>query len=49
MGLPRDLATHLAIQTTLGAALMAKMSPEHLAVLREAVTSPAGTNPNYQN
>jgi pyrroline-5-carboxylate reductase len=42
MGLPRDLATHLAIQTTLGAATMAKMSCEHLAVLREAVTSPAG-------
>ncbi|XP_065353546.1 pyrroline-5-carboxylate reductase 1, mitochondrial [Cloeon dipterum] len=43
MGLPRDLATQLAIQTTLGAATMAKSSAEHLAVLREAVTSPAGS------
>ncbi|XP_059488195.1 pyrroline-5-carboxylate reductase 1, mitochondrial-like isoform X2 [Neocloeon triangulifer] len=40
MGLPRDLATQLAIQTTLGAATMAKLSDDHLAVLREAVTSP---------
>lgn len=43
MGLPRDLATKLAIQTVLGAASLAKESSEHPAVLRERVTSPGGT------
>jgi pyrroline-5-carboxylate reductase len=42
MGLSRDLATHLAVQTTLGTAKMALNSNDHLATLREAVTSPAG-------
>lgn len=42
-GLPRPLATQLAIQTVLGAARLAAESGEHPALLREAVTSPGGT------
>ncbi|HUW98798.1 MAG TPA: pyrroline-5-carboxylate reductase [Acidiferrobacter sp.] len=42
-GLSRALATALAMNTTLGAALMAKTSPEEVAVLRARVTSPGGT------
>lgn len=43
MGLPRDLATKLAVQTVLGAGEMASATAEHPAVLREMVTSPGGT------
>ncbi|RMG85002.1 MAG: pyrroline-5-carboxylate reductase [Candidatus Dadabacteria bacterium] len=43
MGLPRDLALHLAKQTVFGAAKLALESPEHPAVLRDRVTSPGGT------
>jgi pyrroline-5-carboxylate reductase len=42
-GLPRHLASSLAIQTLAGAAEMASSTSEHPAVLREMVTSPAGT------
>eukprot|EP00929_Paragymnodinium_shiwhaense_P108795 TRINITY_DN7512_c0_g2_i1.p1 TRINITY_DN7512_c0_g2~~TRINITY_DN7512_c0_g2_i1.p1 ORF type:complete len:391 (+),score=81.57 TRINITY_DN7512_c0_g2_i1:69-1175(+) len=42
-GLPRKVATSLAAQTVLGAAKMVQESNEHPAVLKEAVTSPAGT------
>ncbi|MGC1481603.1 MAG: pyrroline-5-carboxylate reductase [Chthoniobacterales bacterium] len=42
-GLPRALASQLAVQTVLGAAAMVAETKEHPAVLREAVTSPGGT------
>ena len=42
-GLPRDVATSLAVQTVLGAAAMASETGEHPALLRERVTSPGGT------
>lgn len=42
-GLPANLARQLAIQTTLGAAELAKETAEHPAILREMVTSPGGT------
>lgn len=42
-GLPRKVATSLAAQTIVGAARMVQESGEHPAVLKEAVTSPAGT------
>lgn len=42
-GLTSDLASRLAIQTTLGAAKMAKESKCSLKDLRKAVTSPRGT------
>lgn len=43
MGLPRDVATTLAVQTVLGAAEMAAQTGKHPAVLKEEVTSPGGT------
>ena len=43
MGLTRDLATTLATQTVLGAAVLARESGDHPAVLRERVSSPGGT------
>jgi len=43
LGLPRAIATELTIQTALGAATMLSETGEHPTVLREAVTSPAGT------
>lgn len=43
MGLPRDLATKLAVQTVAGAGEMARATAQHPAVLREMVTSPGGT------
>jgi pyrroline-5-carboxylate reductase len=42
-GLPRDVALQLATQTVLGAAAMVQDTGVHPAVLREQVTSPAGT------
>jgi pyrroline-5-carboxylate reductase len=42
-GLPRDVATKLAAQTVLGAAATVQKTGLHPAVLKEAVTSPAGT------
>lgn len=42
-GLPRKLALDLAVQTVIGAAEMVAETSEHPAVLREMVTSPAGT------
>jgi pyrroline-5-carboxylate reductase len=43
MGLPRQVATALAAQTVRGAAEMVLSTGEHTAVLRDRVTSPAGT------
>lgn len=42
-GLPRDVSLKLACWTVLGAAALAKDSPDHPAVLKSKVTSPAGT------
>ena len=42
LGLPRDLAHDLTIQTLLGAATMLRDTGEHPTVLRENVTSPGG-------
>jgi pyrroline-5-carboxylate reductase len=43
MGIPRDAALTLAAQTVLGAAKMVIETGEHPAVLRDKVTTPAGT------
>ena len=43
LGLPRPLATELAVQTAVGASTMLRETGEHPALLREAVTSPGGT------
>ncbi|ANY07259.1 pyrroline-5-carboxylate reductase [Pseudonocardia sp. HH130630-07] len=43
LGLARPAATELTVQTALGAARMLRESGEHPTVLRENVTSPAGT------
>ncbi|MEQ3550402.1 pyrroline-5-carboxylate reductase [Pseudonocardia nematodicida] len=43
LGLTRPAATELTVQTVLGAARMLRETGEHPAVLRENVTSPAGT------
>lgn len=42
-GLPRDIALKLAAQTVLGSAAMVLESGMHPAVLKDQVTSPAGT------
>jgi len=42
MGLPRELATLLAAQATLGAAKVALETGDHPALLKDAVTTPAG-------
>ena len=43
MGLPRDVATLLSAQTMIGAAGMVMETGEHVAVLKERVTTPGGT------
>lgn len=42
VGLPRDIATQLAAQTVLGAATMMLETGSHPALLKDAVTTPAG-------
>ncbi len=42
-GLPRDVATRLAMQTLRGSARLAQTSDEHPAALKDQVTSPGGT------
>jgi pyrroline-5-carboxylate reductase len=43
MGLPREMATQLAIQTVLGAATLARTEKVHVAELKDRVASPGGT------
>jgi len=43
LGLPRDTATELVVQTMLGSAKLLRETGEHPTVLRERVTSPGGT------
>jgi pyrroline-5-carboxylate reductase len=43
LGLPRDVAHNLLVQTAIGAAVMLRDSGERPVTLRENVTSPAGT------
>ncbi|MFP5334747.1 MAG: pyrroline-5-carboxylate reductase [Actinomycetes bacterium] len=43
LGLPRATATELVVQTLYGAATMLRETGEHPTVLREQVSSPAGT------
>ena len=43
VGLPREIATELAAQTTYGAAKMVLETGYHPAMLKDAVTTPAGT------
>ena len=42
VGLPRDIATLLSAQTLLGAAQVALLTGDHPALLKDAVTTPAG-------
>jgi len=42
-GLPRDVATALAVQTVEGSAAMLRETGDHPAIAREKVTSPGGT------
>ncbi len=46
MGLPRDVAYELIVQAMVGGATMLRDSGNHPVVLRENVTSPAGTTIN---
>lgn len=43
LGLPRQVASELIVQSAVGAATMLRDCGEHPVALREAVTSPAGT------
>jgi len=43
LGLPRAVAADLIVQSAYGAAVMMRESADHPVILREAVTSPAGT------
>jgi pyrroline-5-carboxylate reductase len=43
LGLPRDTATELVVQTVYGAATMVRETGQHPSLLREQVTSPGGT------
>jgi pyrroline-5-carboxylate reductase len=42
VGLPRDMSTLLAAQTTMGAASMVLETGDHPALLKDMVTTPAG-------
>ena len=44
LGLPRDTATELVVQTLYGAATMIRETGQHPTVLREQVSSPGGTS-----
>jgi pyrroline-5-carboxylate reductase len=46
LGLPRQVAHDLIVQTAIGSAVMLRDSGEHPVTLRENVTSPAGTTIN---
>ncbi|MGH3620169.1 MAG: pyrroline-5-carboxylate reductase, partial [Sciscionella sp.] len=46
LGLPRAMAAELIIQSAVGSAKMLASADEHPVLLREAVTSPAGTTIN---
>ena len=46
LGMPRAAALEMVIQSAVGAATMLRDSGEHPVILREAVTSPAGTTIN---
>jgi pyrroline-5-carboxylate reductase len=46
LGLPRQVAHDLIVQTAIGSSIMLRDSGEHPVKLREAVTSPAGTTIN---
>ena len=46
LGLPRQVAHDLIVQTAIGSSIMLRESGEHPVKLREAVTSPAGTTIN---
>jgi pyrroline-5-carboxylate reductase len=43
LGMPRQTALEMVTQTVYGAATMLRDSGEHPVILRDAVTSPAGT------
>ncbi len=43
LGIPRDVSTLLAAQTTMGAAKLALETKQHPALLKDSVTTPAGT------
>ena len=43
LGLPRGMSTDLVVQTLVGSAAMLRETGEHPSVLRENVSSPAGT------
>jgi pyrroline-5-carboxylate reductase len=43
LGLPREIAAELVIQTAVGSAMMLRDSGQFPVQLREAVTSPGGT------
>jgi pyrroline-5-carboxylate reductase len=43
IGLPRDIASTMALQTVIGSALYADKTGKHPAELRNQVTSPGGT------
>jgi pyrroline-5-carboxylate reductase len=43
VGLPRDIATELAVQTALGTAQMLQETGRHPGQLKDMVTSPGGT------
>jgi pyrroline-5-carboxylate reductase len=43
LGLPRTVVSELIVQSAFGAASMLRESADHPVLLREAVTSPAGT------
>ena len=49
MGFSRDIATKLVLQTILGSTLYAMDTGEHPAILKNSVTSPAGTTASALN